>query len=173
MVRHRYGGFTVVEILIVISVVAIIALVVIPQFTDASEETMEASLVSNLRVITQQIALYKLEHNEQLPNYDHANRKDPSTVRLTQRLTGKTDAIGRIIASGNCGPYMLEWPANPFSSSAVAQTIKLGTAVTPPRDGTTGWYYNTDTGTVYPNSPTGGESFWRELAAAAAAVRNH
>ena len=61
-------------------------------------------------------------------------------------------------ANGVFGPYLLEWPENPFSPSSVARDITFGTQASPPRDNTTGWHYNTNTGVVSANSEHGGES---------------
>ena len=61
------SGFTLVEILIVVVILGILAAIVIPQFTSASTEAKESSLVSNLQTIRSQIELYKIQHNDILP----------------------------------------------------------------------------------------------------------
>ena len=155
--RKATTGFTLVEIMIVLAVLAILVLAVIPEYGTASQEARESSLATNLQTLTRQIELYRLEHGGKLPNIDHANRDDRSTGRFVQRLTSRTDAVGRVAAAGDYGPYLMEWPANPFSDTAVATKILFGTDATSPRDGTTGWYYNTKTGEVSPNSPKGGK----------------
>lgn len=53
-------GFTLVEILIVVVILGILAAIVIPQFTNASEEARESSLKSNLQSLRSQIHLYKI-----------------------------------------------------------------------------------------------------------------
>ena len=146
--RKATTGFTLVEIMIVLAVLAILVLAVIPEYGTASQEARESSLATNLQTLTRQIELYRLEHGGKLPNIDHANRDDRSTGRFVQRLTSRTDAVGRVAAAGDYGPYLMEWPANPFSDTAVATKILFGTDATSPRDGTTGWYYNTKTGAL-------------------------
>ena len=61
------SGFTLVEILIVVVILGILAAIVIPQFTGASTEAKESSLVSNLQSIRSQIELFKIQHNDILP----------------------------------------------------------------------------------------------------------
>ena len=52
-------GFTLVEILIVVIILGILAAIVIPQFTNASQNARESSLQSTLQTLRSQIQLYK------------------------------------------------------------------------------------------------------------------
>jgi general secretion pathway protein G len=133
-------GFTLVEILIVVVILGILAAIVIPQFTDASEQAKIASLRSDLQMMRSQIELYKAQHNDELPT-------DPGHLGLVDALTpvnglGITDQYGASVAAGTdgaVGPYMREIPSNPF----VVDT-----------DGLTGWWFNTLNGDVRANSDT-------------------
>ncbi len=55
-------AFTLIEILIVVVILGILAAIVIPQFTDASNEAMEASVRSQLQTIRSQIELYNVQN---------------------------------------------------------------------------------------------------------------
>ena len=71
--RTRIAGrtrraFTLIEILIVVVILGILAAIVIPQFTDASQDAMDASVRSQLQTIRGQIELYNI-HNPATP-YD-------------------------------------------------------------------------------------------------------
>ena len=55
-------AFTLIEILIVVVILGILAAIVIPQFTDASEEAMEASVRTQLQTIRSQIELYNVQN---------------------------------------------------------------------------------------------------------------
>ena len=57
-------GFTLVEILIVVIILGILAAIVIPQFTNASQNARESSLQSTLQTLRSQIQLYKLQHGD-------------------------------------------------------------------------------------------------------------
>ncbi len=106
-------GFTLVEILIVVVILGILAAIVIPQFTNASTEAKESSLVSNLQGIRSQIELYKINHNDNLP---------ADAAALVTALTTKTKADGTAWVTGDgvgYGPYMQKLPGNPFSQSAL------------------------------------------------------
>ena len=60
-------GFTLVEILIVVVILGILAAIVIPQFTNASESAKGSSLVSQLQTIRGQLELYQTQHNGSYP----------------------------------------------------------------------------------------------------------
>ncbi len=64
----RKGGFTLVEILIVVIILGILAAIVIPQFTNASQDARKSSVSSLLQTIRSQIELYKIQHGDTLPN---------------------------------------------------------------------------------------------------------
>ena len=55
-------AFTLIEILIVVVILGILAAIVIPQFTDASQDAMESNLVSQLQTIRSQIELYDVQN---------------------------------------------------------------------------------------------------------------
>ncbi len=53
-------AFTLIEILIVVVILGILAAIVIPQFTDASQQAMESSVVTQLQTLRSQIELHEL-----------------------------------------------------------------------------------------------------------------
>ncbi len=55
-------AFTLIEILIVVVILGILAAIVLPQFTDASNEAMEASVRTQLQTIRSQIELYNVQN---------------------------------------------------------------------------------------------------------------
>src|SRR5215211_7879611 len=86
--RNRKGGFTLVEILIVVIILGILAAIVIPQFTSASQDARKNSLTSQLQTLRSQIELYKLQHLDQLPSSLVAS------TPLWDQLINKTNASG-------------------------------------------------------------------------------
>jgi general secretion pathway protein G len=141
-------GFTLVEILIVVIILGILAAIVIPQFTQASNDARESALSSDLQTLRSQIELYKVQHLERLPSIDENNALD--TANFGARMTGRTDNDGALNAAGLLGPYLQKAPTNPFVA-ANGDQFSFGTAAVSPGDDTTGWYFNTDTGAVWPN----------------------
>lgn len=60
-VRQVKRGFTLIEILIVVVILGILAAIVIPQFTDASEEANESAAKSTLQTVRGQVELCRVK----------------------------------------------------------------------------------------------------------------
>ena len=128
----KRSGFTLVEILIVVIILGILAAIVVPQFTDASNEARMSSIQSDLQTVRSQIELYKAQHNDRDPWTDSVTQ---STDFWTQ-LTTQTNADGS--SGGNLGPYLQQAPTNPFRDS--------DTVLNAADDGSAGWHWD---GTVF------------------------
>jgi general secretion pathway protein G len=105
--RNRKSAFTLVEILIVVIILGILAAIVIPQFTNASEDARNNSTTSQLQTLRSQIELFKLQHRDRYPTTDLGI----ASAWDWTKLTTKTDEDGA--AGGNLGPYMQVVPTNP------------------------------------------------------------
>ncbi len=103
---RKNRGFTLVEILIVVIILGILAAIVIPQFTNASQDARKNSLTSQLQTLRSQIELYKLQHKDVLPDL----------VTKWDYLTKKTDDSGGFTTNLQFGPYMQQNPTNPLNS---------------------------------------------------------
>jgi type II secretion system protein G len=144
------SGFTLVEILIVVVILGILAAIVIPQFTSASQEAKESALQSDLQSMRSQIELYKIHHNDLLPGEEGTGPLDPAlvattTARFEAALINKTNVLGAVgaTAAHRFGPYMRRVPDNPFCSLSPANTVEV--------DGTAGgddfgWHLTTTAG---------------------------
>jgi len=127
-------GFTLVELMIVVSLLGILAALVIPQFGSNTAEAKTSALSSNLAAIRKQIELYRYHHQDLLPA-----AVGDSGADFIQRMTGKTDATG---APGVAfGPYFLRVPVNPFNDRG---SVRIGGAAAGAN--TDGWRFDPATG---------------------------
>ena len=133
---RKTRGFTLVEILIVVIILGILAAIVIPQFTNASEDARKNSMASTLQSLRSQLAVYKLEHSSDWP----------ASADLWTQLTTKTDINGVASADPSAkGPYFEAEVKNPITGSS---TIVAGdhTAAVTANDG---WVYDATTGALH------------------------
>jgi len=145
-------SFTLIEIMVVVFLLALLTMLVVPQFNDVSEDAREVSLGDILRTMRSQINLYRAEHNGRSPHLDENGQE--ATNQLVDRLTMRTDPTGKLDSNGPLGPYLTVWPANPYCPQSVARDVTFGPAE-PARDGTSGWYFNTETLLISSNARSG------------------
>lgn len=67
MRNNRRSGFTLVEILIVVVILGILAAIVVPQFTNASNEAIKGALQTQLQTINSQVELYRVREQGAYP----------------------------------------------------------------------------------------------------------
>jgi general secretion pathway protein G len=116
--RH---GFTLVEILIVVVILGILAAIVVPQFTNASESAKSNSLYTQLQTLRSQFELYQVQHNGNYPDLNGDGANDLWTC-----MTSKTDVTGTVSAAGAYGPYLQQDPKNPFTGKSVVKADSSG-----------------------------------------------
>lgn len=125
--RMRRHGFTLIELLIVVVILGIIASIVVPQFSIATDDAKLNTMETNLQTMRTQLQLYKLEHNDSFPT-------DNTTFEA--QVSQKTDASGA--AGTDYGPYLMMIPENPFTGT---KTINAAKVVDAGETNKSGWYY--------------------------------
>jgi len=146
--RHRYG-FTLIEILIVVVIVAVLAATVIPRFASSTEDAKQSALEYNMKVMREQAQIYQAHHLGDLP-----------TLRDNDlpQLTGATNVHGEIGTPGDdypFGPYVdAAIPVNPFDESNKMTAVAVqGQKPTRAVGNRGGWQYDESNGAVWPNHP--------------------
>lgn len=137
-------GFSLIEILIVVMILGIIASVVIPQFTNASQEARENALKDDLRYLRTQIEVYSAQHGDVPPGYPNGNLADtPTEEALVAQLTQRTNRAGQTSATPDptypFGPYFDRFPTNAINGKWSVR-MQL-TDEDPSIDGNSGWIY--------------------------------
>src|SRR4051795_2741711 len=113
--RSARKGFTLIEILIVVIILGILAAIVIPQFSSASSDAKKASLQSTVQTLRSQIALYKLQHGDTLPDLTANSGSNWTVLTSTSAYQGQ-----------NYGPYMQSTPINPLTNGSVVKNGTFG-----------------------------------------------
>jgi general secretion pathway protein G len=164
-------GFTLVELLIVVIILAILAAIVIPQFSSSTVDAQEAALDSNLNGIRSAIELYRAQHNGAYPGLVAATgatctvgTAGTGAINTAQavidQLTKYSSATGTTCSGADpttpLGPYLRKgMPAEPINNKgSLATEIAVATAGTPlaPAAATGGWNYDVKTGQIVMNS---------------------
>jgi len=141
--KRKNTGFTLVEILIVVIILGILAAIVIPQFTEASNDARKSALVSDLQTARSQVELFKVQHLDTYPGYDGGAAFDAND--FVTELTGKTDQDGSQNDSGRFGPYLQKFPTNPFNDLNNVKSID-STDDNNKKDMTYGWWFDPSQG---------------------------
>jgi general secretion pathway protein G len=121
------SAFTLVEILIVVIILGILAAIVVPQFTSASEDAQISNTETQLSTIRNQVELYRVRNNAKYPEFLTTlgdGWGDPDA-----EIAGLPDPIGQGLRGGD---YLKAEPINPRTRS-IADTFS---ATLPARNGT-------------------------------------
>lgn len=131
MRNRRTSGFTLVEILIVVVILGILAAIVIPQFTNASQEALRGALQSQLQTISSQVELYRVRNAGQLPDLD-----------ATSPVGGAVENGWGVLVAGQ---FLKEQPFNGYTnSSTLAIGVEAGQLGAGVRAGG-GWIFHNNT----------------------------
>lgn len=144
--RNRASkAFTLVEILIVVVILGILAAIVIPQFTNASQDAQIGNVETQLQTIRSQIELYRVRNNGQYPNLGGFGNENG---------WGDDTENGMIQAN-----YLRSVPINPRTGTS---TIVVGTdpGVTV-ATGDDGWWFDPATGDFGANGFDEVNRVWR------------
>ena len=121
-------AFTLVEILIVVVILGILAAIVVPQFTNATQDAQAGNIQAQLDTLNNQIELWKARHNGALPG------ADPATLAGYDWVSMITAQPGDL----NSGGYIKAAPRNPACPSPTDPTSVAAAAGT-----AAGWWWDT------------------------------
>jgi prepilin-type N-terminal cleavage/methylation domain-containing protein len=145
-------AFTLIEVIVAVSILGILAAIVLPMFLGSSVQTKEAAARDALHMMRSQIELYRFEHKGVVPGYINGF---PATITvLTKQFTMTTSITGTLNPSTTptiptstylYGPYVQKLPVNPFNNLSTIKIVPSATAFPAAADKTTGWLYKKET----------------------------
>jgi len=161
---RKEGGFTLVELLIVVIILGILAAVAIPQFSTSTDDAKLSTLDSNLGLMRNSSELYYNQHNSSYPG---AKKVTDGTVvatiaecatAFTDQMTIYTEVDGvtsnsRTVAA-KYGPYIknVKLPMNPFNDlNTVLCDITETDITVAASSGAAGWKFYVLTGRLIAN----------------------
>ena len=129
----RKKAFSLIELMIVVSILGIMAAIVVPLFRDNIQKTKEAAAKDSLRIFRTAIEAYTAKNNGIPPGY---SGNDPSAsvsgMAFKLQMTGS-------------GKYLSEMPANPFDGMVGMQILANSDSFPTEATGGAGWIYKPQT----------------------------
>ncbi len=125
----RKKAFTLVELLIVISILGIMAAIVLPTFQSHLQKTREAAAKDSLRIFRTAIEAYAAKNNGIPPGYPGNDPiKHPIPPEVSSQLADP-------------GEYLQSMPENPFNGMNDLLVFVDAAPFPTEADGTSGWMY--------------------------------
>jgi general secretion pathway protein G len=164
----KQSGFSIVEIIIVITILGILAAAVSLGFQNHTAKAKESAVKSNLKAFRSQLEIYKVQHRGIPPGY--VGFADAPIEMVELQLTTTSSAAGAVSSSTIpadpylYGPYLKKIPENPYNDLSTIAYVN-GADFSSAADGTSsGWLYSRDTGEIRVNwvgNDTGGMALYR------------
>ena len=155
-------GFTLVELLIVVIILAILAAIIVPQFTAATDDATQSAYDTNIANIRAAIDLYRQQHQEYPGAVVSTGAGCPAgstnvtgavgEAAFIAQLKNYTNAAGVACtgtdATFKYGPYLKDdLPANPVATAPISTVTVVTTGVLGlSTGGTGGWRFDSVTG---------------------------
>jgi type II secretion system protein G len=129
----NFLGFTLIELMIVVSILGILAAIVLPEFQSQTQQAKEAAAKANLKILRDAIERYVLDHNGVPPGYANNN---PTSIASASNFSKQLVTVGK---------YISKMPKNPFNDYNGIQVYANEQTFPTQADGSSGWIYQPET----------------------------
>lgn len=149
----RRQGFSLVEIMIVVTILGILGALAMPVYTEHTTKAKEAAVKTNLSLIRAQIELYRLQHKNVAPGYTSGATTPvddlPWQFEGTTTETGTVSKGKTVFGPFTYGPYLKKIPENPFNGLNAILYVAAATEFSAAANGTSsGWLYKKETAEI-------------------------
>jgi len=156
-------GFTLVELLIVVIILAILAAIIIPQFTAATDDAVQSAYDTNIANIRSAIDLYRQQHQEYPGAVISTGATCINGAAVTPGAVGEeaflaqlryfTNAAGEACTGTDpnefkYGPYLKDdMPVNPLATTPISDVNVISAGILGiTSDSSGGWKFDSVTG---------------------------
>ena len=98
--KSRKGGFTLVELMVVVAVIAILAAIAMPQFLSAADKARNAKETADIQIIKNATQLYMIDKNVDTPPTVENLYKEGYLTEHVKTAKGKEYTITYEVVSG-------------------------------------------------------------------------
>jgi len=125
---RKLGGFTLVEIMIVVAIIALLAAIAVPNFLRARKRTQATRILEDLRIITSAIDQYAIERNKatgdafvwtDLSGYV----KNGTQLYYTLSTDNAVDILGNAYGTSNQIDTVSALTVSPLSIAALSDAV--------------------------------------------------
>jgi prepilin-type N-terminal cleavage/methylation domain-containing protein len=134
-------GFTLIELMIVVSILGILGAIVLPEFQSHTQQAKEAAAKDNLRILRETIERYANDHNGIPPGYTN---NDPAQSLIAVNVYRQLVILNK---------YLTKMPDNPFNGYDGLKVYIASQNFPTEADGTSGWMYKPSTRELRLNWP--------------------
>jgi general secretion pathway protein G len=142
MSKRKHTGFTLLEMMLVVVIIALIAAIAIPKFSRGAAGANDSAVAANLAVLRNAIDMFQAEHGGTYP----------AVATFVNQLTQYTDSTGAAQATKDAthiyGPYLRNIPALPVGAAKGNNGVAAATGTG------VGWIYTVATGLIQTNTTT-------------------